>query len=314
MSFTGDIKQEIANYDLKKHCQKAQLSALLLLTSSITLGSSSFGLAIRSENPTTAKRIVYLLKELFAVDTNLEVNKKTNLKKNNVYRIRIKDRGQEILEELGLYSNKGINNYPRHEIITRNCCASSYLAGLFLAYGSCNSPLNNNYHLEITLNSLEHANFATKVISRFDIKAKIVKRRNRYIIYMKKADYISNFLALIGAHDSMMRFEDERIGRDLKNSISRIDNCEIANEVKTFKAAQKQLANIQLIKDNGEYDKLNDKLKNVIDIRLKHQDYSLLELCDAYQKSYGELISKSGMKHRLNKIEKIASEIGVKNG
>ena len=107
----------------------------------------------------------------------------------------------------------------------------------------------------------------------------------------------------------MMRFEDERIGRDLKNSVSRIDNCEIANEVKTIRAAQRQLAGLQKIIESGSYENLNEKLKNVVDIRLKYQDYSLLELCDAYQKTYGELISKSGMKHRLNKLENIADSL-----
>ena len=314
MSFTGEIKQEIANYDLKKHCQKAQLSALLQLTASLTISSSQFGLAIRSENPTTAKRIVFLLKELFAVDTELEVARKTNLKKNNVYRIAIKKDGDKILEELGIFSNKSFNNYPRYEIIMKNCCASAYLAGLFLAYGSCNNPLNNNYHLEMTLNSLEHANFVVKIISRFEMKAKIVKRRKRYVVYMKKADYISNFLALIGAHDAMMKFEDERIGRDLKNSFSRIDNCELANEVKTFKAAQKQIEYMQIIIDSNEYKQLDEKLKSIIDLRMKYQDYSLLELCDEYQNIYGGIISKSGMKHRLNKIENIARKIKQRNG
>lgn len=306
MSFTTDIKQEIANVQLKDHCQKAQLSALIKMTSSLTINSNGLGILARSENPTTAKRIVFLLKEIYKVDTNLSIAKKTNLKKNNVYNVEITNNGSKILEDLGLYSSKGLQSHPSYEIVMKNCCASSYLAGAFLAYGSCNDPHNSNYHLEIAVNEIEHANFIVKLISRFEMQAKIAKRRSRYIVYMKRADYISNFLVLVGAHDSMMRFEDERIGRDLKNSVSRIDNCEIANEVKTIRAAQKQVSYMQKIIDNGKYDQLKEPLKNVIDIRMKYQDYSLLELCDAYQKTYGDLISKSGMKHRLNKLENIA--------
>lgn len=305
MSFTSDIKQELANVTLQPHCQKAQLSALIKLTSSLTISSGSLGIIVRSENPTTAKRAVYLIKELYKVDTRLQIARKTNLKKNNVYTVEIAD-GRDILDDLNVYTSKGLQSHPRYELVMRNCCAAAYLAGCFLAYGSCNSPQNANYHLEISLPDIEIANFIVKLISRFKLDAKTVKRRNRYVVYIKKADYISSFLVLIGAHDAMMRFEDERIGRDLKNSVSRIDNCEIANEVKTFKAAQRQIEHMQKIIDCGRYDDLNERLKNVIDIRLKYQDYSLLELCDAYQKSYGDAISKSGMKHRLNKLENMA--------
>ena len=308
MSFTGNIKQEIASTDLEKHCQKAQLSALIQLTSSLKISSGSFGLIVRSENPTTARRTLYLLKELYEVETTLQVAKKTNLKKNNVYTLEIND-GRDILDDLGIYTSKGLQSHPRYETVMKNCCAASYLGGCFLAYGSCNNPQNPNYHLEISLPDIEIANYIVKLVSRFDIEAKTVKRRNRYVVYIKKADYISNFLALIGAHEAMMRFEDERIGRDLKNSVSRIDNCEIANEVKTIKAAQRQIEYMQKLIDSGKYDFLNERLKNVVDIRLKYQDYSLLELCEAYQKNYGDVISKSGMKHRLNKLENMASAL-----
>lgn len=308
MSFTSDIKQEIANVDLPNHCQKAQLSALIQLTSSLSISNKQLGLIIRSENPTTAKRIVYLLKELYKVETRLEIVKKTNLKRNNVYTVAI-DNVKDILDDLGIYTSKGLQSHPRYEMIMKNCCAASYISGCFLAYGSCNNPVNSNYHFEISLPDIEISNFVIKIFSRFEIEAKTVKRRSRYVVYVKKADYISDCLALLKAHDSMMRFEDERIGRDLRNSLSRIDNCEIANEVKTFKAASRQVEYMQKLIDVGKYDFLNEKLKNVVDIRMKYQDYSLLELCDAYQKSYGDSISKSGMKHRLNKLENMASAL-----
>lgn len=306
MSYTTQIKQEIANNDLYDHCKRAQLSALIQLTSSLTLSKGGMGILVRSESPTTAKRTLALLKDMYGVKTKLQVAKKTNLKKNNVYTIEIYDGARTILEDLGLFTDKGLQSHPSYSVVSRDCCARAYLGGAFLAYGSCNDPQNISYHLEISMSDIEHGNFVVKLLSRFNIEAKITKRRNKYIVYIKKADYVSNFLALIGAHDSMMIFENERIGRDLKNSVSRIDNCEIANEVKTIRAAQKQVTFLQKIKDSNEYEKLDEKLKNVVDIRLKYQDYSLLELCDAYQSLYGTVISKSGMKHRLNRLENIA--------
>ena len=309
MSFSTDIKQEIANASLEKHCQRAQLSALILLTSSLTISQGNMGIIVRSESPTTCKRAMFLLKTLFDVDTSLKVMRKTNLKKNNVYTIEIEKDGRKILEELGLFSQRGLESHPGYEVLMRNCCAASYLAGAFLAYGSCNDPHNPNYHLEISLQEIEDANFIVKLISRFDMQAKIVKRRNNYVVYLKKADYVSNFLALIGAHDAMMRFEDERIARDLKNSVSRIDNCEIANVEKSIRAGQKQVEDIETIRMAGKLEKLPEKLRNVAEIRLMLPEASLVELCKAYQKKYGETISKSGMKHRLNKIGSYAESM-----
>ena len=178
-----------------------------------------------------------------------------------------------------------------------------------MAFGTCNDPKTSNYHLEISFPDIELANFAVKLISRFNIIGKITERRKRYIVYVKKADYVSDFLVMIGANKARLVFEDERITRDMRNSFSRIDNCEIANEVKTIRAANKQIENIQLIKDNNKYEALPEKIKNVCELRIKYQDYSILELCDAYLSNYGEVVSKSGMKHRLDKIESLAESL-----
>ena len=106
-----------------------------------------------------------------------------------------------------------------------------------------------------------------------------------------------------------MNFENTRINRDFMNSWVRLDNCEIANEVKSISAARKQVEYMKKILDSGKYNTLDDKLRTVIDLRMAHPESSLLELCDHYQKKHGVNISKSGLKHRLNKIEAIAKEL-----
>ena len=309
MSFTSEIKQEIAYNELKDCCARAELSALIQLSSSLTIQNKKLGLLVRLENPTAMKRVVYLLKKLYNCETELVVAKKTNLKKNKVYNLNILEDGKDILNKLGLYGNKGILHHPSFNIVSRECCGRAYLAGCFLAYGSCNSPSKSNYHLELALNDIEHANFVVKLINRYELNAKISKRRNKYIVYIKKADIISDFLRLIGAHESLMNFENSRINRDFKNSLTRLDNCEIANEIKSLSAAKRQVEIIEKLIKKDKIDNLDHKLKNVVDIRMKYQDYSLLELCQIYEKEYGESISKSGMKHRLNKIESYAQGI-----
>ena len=310
MSFTAEIKQEVCYNELKDCCKRAELSALIQLTSSLSISSQGLQLIIKSENPTTAKRIISLLKDIYAdIQTELIREQKTNLRKNNVYVITVLNDAREILEDLGLYSTKGLLDYPLFNIIAKDCCARAYLAGAFVAFGSCNSPLKPNYHLEVSLMSVEHANFLIKLMSRFGIEAKITKRRNKEVVYIKKADYISDFLRCIGAHESLMNFENARISRDFKNSLTRLDNVEISNEMKSMEAARKQIDDMQTIISHDKYDNLDKKLRNVIDIRMDNPELSLLELCKVYQNVYGEAISKSGIKHRLDKIKQIAKEL-----
>jgi len=313
MSFTTEIKQEIAYNELETHCAKAQLSALIQLTSSLTIENKQLGILVRTENPTTAKRIVSLLKKLYKAKTDLIMAKKTNLKKNNVYTVKILENAKDILEDLGLYTSKGLSSHPSYTIVIKDCCARAYVAGAFLAYGSCNHPSKTNYHLEISLNELDHANFVQKLIARFMIETKISKRRSKYIVYIKKADLISDFLRLVAANESLMNFENVRIERDIKNSYTRLDNCEIANEVKTLTAAKKQVEFCEKVMHSKKYEVLNEKLKSVLNLRIKYPESSLLELCDIYQSNYGDILSKSGLKHRLNKIEVIALSLDYEN-
>ena len=311
MSFTSEIKQEIAYNELKDCCQRAELSALIQLTSSIAISNGQMDLSIRTENPTTAKRIMVLCKNSYSdIDIRLEVTQKTNLRKNNIYNMTIFAKTNEILSDLGLYNNKGLLlEHPLYHIISKDCCARAYLAGAFLAFGSCNSPTKTNYHLEVALMSISHSHFITKLLSRFGIEAKIMKRRNKYVVYVKRADEISDFLRLIGAHESLMKFENARISRDFKNSLTRLDNCEIANEVKSLKATSEQLADMEVIMSSMRYEYLEPRLKTVIDLRMKYRDYSLSELAKAYYDNTGEKLSKSGLKHRLVKIHEIAKDI-----
>ena len=308
MSFTTEIKKEISKNELKDHCLRAELSALIQLTSSIQISNGSLDLLIRTESPITAGRIKVLLKERYQdLDHELVVMQKTNLRKNNIYLLTVRKRANEILSDLGLYNTKGLLlEHPLYHIIQKDCCARAYLAGAFLAFGSCNDPSKSDYHLEISFMSINHAQFTIKLLSRFMIEAKFTKRRNKFVVYVKKADDISDFLRCVGASESLMKFEDARIQRDFTNSIVRLNNCEIANEMKSLKASAEQINDMEKIIKSPRYEVLDEKLKKVIELRLTDRDLSLSELCVRYEERYGEKISKSGLKHRLVKIHEIA--------
>lgn len=309
MSFTTEIKQEIANNKKKKCCAKAELSALIHLTSSISINNKQLTLLIRTENPTTAKRIVQLLKKMYGVKTGLAVAKKNNLKKNNIYRIEVEDNVKDILKDLGILGKRGLASIPNSSIVRNMCCKQAYLSGCFLAYGTCNSPKTNNYHFEISVGEKQLAEFIKKIFSKQNIETKIAKRRNRYIVYIKRADRIEDALKLIGSNDSLLTFVNNRVTRDLKTNIIRLNNCEMAYTAKSLKAAEAQVKILNKIKSHNKEDNLESRLKEVYDLRMKNPESSLLELCNEFEKIYGLSISKSGIKHRLDKLEEFANSL-----
>lgn len=306
MSFTSQVKGEICqNNELANCCKKAELSAFLQMNASLNLSSEGMYLKSTSENASTAKRIYQLVNELYHVETELSVIRKMNLKKNNIYVIKIKQKALDILKDLGIYNN-GLQSYPNTEY-SNECCLRAYLAGAFLAKGSVNSPNKSNYHLEIACSDEEFANYLqTKMNEHFALHAKIIKRRSSYVVYLKAGDKISDFLKLVGTTNALFEFEDARIQRDFVNNLTRLDNCELANELKSMKTGAKQLEDIERIENFIGLEALPDNLQEVARIRKANPEASLNELCEIYQNIYQKTISKSGIRHRLNKIKELA--------
>lgn len=308
MSFTTEVKSEIAANELHPCCMKAELSAVLQMCSTMNFTSDGVHLTIKTENPTTAKRIYKLVKERYDVTTRLSVIKKMKLKKNNIYVIRVENKAMEILKDLEIFTEKGLQAHPSSRMLRKECCARAYLAGAFLAGGSVNSPNKANYHLEISTNNEGLAKFIQKLMNRFDLPAKYIKRRNQDVIYLKDSDKIGDFLRYIGASDAVFTFEDSRIQRDFMNSLTRLDNCELANEMKSMAAGKKQLEDIQWIENYRGLEALPEKLQHAAYARKELPEASLLELCDYCADVYDETISKSGMKHRLAKLKEMADQ------
>lgn len=302
MSYTSEIKSEISLNQLKPCCVKAQLAALIQCDATLTISNQQWQLHFKTENPTTAKRFWVLLKQQYELTPELAILKKVKLRKNYSYVVFIKSRVKEILEDLHLMDETGFADHVSGEVVKKECCARAYLAGAFLASGSVNSPIKSNYHLEIALNEEKFAKFMVSLMKRFGLPAKVVKRRNQYVAYLKASDKISDFLRAIAAYEGVMKFEDIRIQRDFTNSLTRLDNCEVANEMKTLKAAMEQIEAIEYLQQHDEFERLNERLKEVALLRQMNPEASLNELSEIYQSQTGNRMSKSGMKHRFNKI------------
>lgn len=182
----------------------------------------------------------------------------------------------------------------------------SYLRGAFLAGGSVNNPETSSYHLEIYSNYEDHNQDICDMMNYFDMNARIIERRNGYIAYVKEAEKIADFLVLIGAVTSMMKFEDVRIVRDMRNSVNRIVNCENANLSKVINASAKQIAAIEYIEETIGLSELPDKLQEVARLRIQFPEASLIEIGEMVSTG---IVSKSGINHRLRKIVAFAEKL-----
>ncbi|GLI86187.1 MULTISPECIES: DNA-binding protein WhiA [Rossellomorea] len=307
MSFASETKKELTNIEVKDCCANAELSALIRMNGSLSFSNQQLVVNIQTENAAIARRIYTLIKKGYDTPVELLVRKKMRLKKNNVYIVRIKEDSKMILEDLKILGEgfTFIHNISE-DLIKKKCCKRSYLRGAFLAGGSVNNPETSSYHLEIFSLYAEHNEALSEVMNSFGLNSKTLERKKGFITYLKEAEKITEFLNVIGAHNALMRFEDVRIVRDMRNSVNRLVNCETANLNKTIGAALRQVENIKFIEKHVGLQVLPDKLREIAELRVTYQDVTLKELGEMVS---GGTISKSGINHRLRKIDQLAEKI-----
>ncbi|MDR2834014.1 MAG: DNA-binding protein WhiA [Streptococcaceae bacterium] len=306
MSFASEVKKELTQLDVHREHARAELAALIRMNGALTLADKQFVLNVQTENPSIARRIFTLLSDTYGVKSEVLVRRKMKLKKNNVYIVRLKQDAKEILADLeildGLFFTTGVSP----DIKGNQQKMRSYLRGAFMAGGSVNNPETSRYHLEIYSVYEDHNNDIATMMNYFGLNAGTLERRNGHIVYLKGAEKITDFLILIGATQNMLKFEDVRIMRDMRNSVNRLMNCETANINKTIIAAQKQVETIKFIKETVGLKPLPEKLRELAEIRLENPELSLKELAETIPSG---AISKSGINHRMRKINEFADRL-----
>lgn len=307
MSFASETKKELTSIEVKPCCARAELSALMRMNGSLSFSSKGMIIDVQTENSAIARRIYTLIKKLYGVAVELLVRKKMRLKKNNVYIVRLHEETREILEHLKIIEEGFVLQQKiSGELIKKKCCKRSYLRGAFLAGGSVNNPQTSSYHLEIHSLYGEHGEAVTALMNTFSLNAKTLERKKGFISYLKEAEKITELLNIIGAHHALLKFEDVRIVRDMRNSVNRLVNCETANLNKTIGAAIRQIDNIKFIDRTVGLEQLPERLREIASLRVQHQDVTLKELGEMVSSG---TISKSGINHRLRKIDEIADRL-----
>lgn len=306
MSFSLDIKNEVARLEVSKEEKISELSAIVRNSAII----EDRKIIIYIENNAVARRIFKLFKNVYDINPVITVRKKY-FNNGYSYILTIRNRVKEILEDLSIIKDNKYLNIPLEYITSDDDLLRAYLRGLFLVTGSINDPKTSRYHLEFLVDNLEYAKYIDRILNDMELNSKIITREKKYMIYIKEAEKISDFLRIIKAYSGVMYYEDIRIYRDHKNMTNRLNNCEQANMDKVFFTANNQLKDIEKLKEYEIIKIIDDKLKEVIVYREKYPEASLSELSDIMSND-GIKITKSGLNHRFRKIKEILEKIDNK--
>ncbi len=313
ISFSAMTKNELSKLEIEDfELARAELSAIIQISSSISLsGFNEIEIEMGTENASIARRIFNLLKLVYDIQADIIVRKNKNLKRTNRYIILISDNdsAKKILTDIGLLKDGestvfGMENRVSKDFKVSTEIKRAYIRGAFLGAGSISNP-EKMYHLEFVTNDEDYVNDLLEMINSFNLNARVIERKEAYIIYIKEGSKVVDLLNIIEAHNSLFKLEDIRIMKEMRNNVNRVVNCEAANLAKVADAAMRQVSNIEYIKESAGLDFLPDNLRETAELRLQHRDISLKELGQLHNPKVG----KSGVNHRLRKLEDIAEQL-----
>lgn len=267
MSFSSNVKEELSKLSTLKDKQSVKAELIgYLITNNINIDEKNIRFSSKSEY--NINRFSKLLSNLNVMNHEIDIQ-------GEIYTISLKkiDLQEEInLEDKSIILKDNINKQLKDEIYTK-----SIVRGAFLGGGSINNP-ENNYHLEIIFSLEENAKYIANILKNYEIECKILNKSHCYSLYSKEGETISNLLAFIGASSSVLKFEEIRVLRDMRNNVNRLVNCETANLNKIINASLKQVEDIKLIKDKKKFKNLSKNLQEIAELRLKNPEASLIEL------------------------------------
>ena len=301
MSFASEVKKEILSITENKKEQIAFIYGALQGLSAIILSSNGVKLQIKSPLLNIIKKIVPILKEQFHVKAEVGFQDEFIIKnKRRYYYLEITEHALEVIDFYKLMLTSEVN--MEDELIQTPSTKEAFVRGIFASKGSINDPRKECYHLEMVCKKYDVAFVVQQILGEKGIDANIIMRRDMYVVYIKKSEWISDFLAYIGASSGVFYFEDYRIYRDSANMANRMANCDIANEIKCIDNCNKQLEAIEYIKKRNMFEKMPVRLQTIAKLREEFPESSLKELSLYSENIFGKTLSKSGISHCLKDL------------
>lgn len=302
MSFSSNVKEELSRNETgARHCKIAELAGFIKFCGEVTQDGENYRVKIHTETVTVARRFYTLLKNLFKIQAKIDVSRNDFLKRSRNYTVSVDNRDDCVL----LLKTVKLMEQDEFGLVLQNtCCKRAYIRGAFQAAGSMSDP-EKNYHFEIVSADEKTSEQLKEVLNFFELDAKIVLRKKYYVVYIKEGSKIVDVLNIMEAHVALMRFENIRILKDMRNTVNRRVNCETANIHKTVSAAVKQVEDIEYIMEHKGLHHLSQGLQDIAYLRMEHPEATLKELGDMLDPPVG----KSGVNHRLKKLNKMAEEM-----
>ena len=301
MSFTSNIKNEISSLEYRESENMAELSAILNIGAKIT--DNDFSIVV--ENISVARRIYKLLKEIYHIEIDMDNSGYNALRKNKLVSLTVRDKHELILNDLCIMDNGERLYTPYNYLVEDIEDKYAYLRGIFLMCGSINDPKTSRYHAEFVISNISIAKFVNKLLNDLNFNSKVLKRDKSYMVYIKEAEKISDYIKMLNALNSLFYYEDIRIYRDHKNMANRLNNCEQATVDKILAASNEQLEMIKRLKEIKDFDLLDEKIKEICIYKEKYPESSMSELAQIISSETEKPITKSCINHRFRKIKKM---------
>ena len=310
-SYTRQVKEELARHSIAESCcARAELRAMLEMRGALVIAAQMHRIVIQTENASTARRIFSLFKHCFALSPKVLSGRKPRFHKKHGFSVQLwgKEDVLTVLQTLGFLTvdpAEGKYLLSRQDGgLEKACCRRAYLRGAFLASGSLNNP-ERAYHLEIISPSEPYTQAIKEMLTSFDLPARSFQRKNCQVVYLKEGEKIGEFLRIIAAHGGLLRFENIRVVKGVRNKINRLVNCETANLTKTALAAHAQVSNIKLIASHVGLQSISPSLREIALLRLRYPEAALQELA----KLADPVLTKSTVNHRLRRLNTLAEQI-----
>lgn len=315
ISFTRKVKEEIVTKPFSEERLRSLVAAFIKVNGRMEIKNRHVAILLQTENAKIAKFIYLIIQKIYGINVRFSYEKTMKFKKRTTYNIIIDQEAEYIMGDLEISFLEG---KIAKSIVFNDDMIGGYLAGAFLASGSVNSPRSSNYHFEIALNDENYAKWFLRLIEKYkggSFNPKIIKRRDNFVIYLKKSDQIADFLILMGATDASLEFENIRIDREFANIGNRLQNLDTANYAKTMKSSNKQIADLLVIdKILGVNNLANEKQRLLANIRLEHEDATMDELASLMSERLDKVVTKSNINHLFRALSSLAKRYrGEKN-
>lgn len=311
MSFSSELKDELARVQVQEmDAMISELAGFIRMCGRINItGNGNLSISFITEHAATSRRIFSFLRTLYQEDISVEVRRSDQRKKKNSYQVHLREDGacRLLLDDVKFLKNENVF-MPRYSIdpylIRRRDLARALVRGAFLGAGTISNP-KKTYHLEFVTSQASFAKSLQGILGNLGVKAGLTARKEDFVVYLKEGEMISDLLSMMGSNQGVLAFEDVRVMKDMRNQVNRLVNCETANLSKTINAGLRQIEDIKWIDKVLGLQELPDSLQEMARVRLLNPSASLKELGELMNPKVG----KSGVNHRLKKIQEIAENL-----